>query len=56
MFSKFAFRMGKYDSEQVKSEDEFKVKYYALKMALDGKRIRGDQLYGMLVNETVGKT
>jgi hypothetical protein len=56
MFSKFVYRAGKYDQLVVRDEDEHKVKFYCLKMALDAKRIKCSDLYQLLVNETRNKT
>ncbi len=54
MFSKFAFKIGKYDRMNVSNDDKNidKIRYYALKMALDGKRIKPNELYNMLKQET----
>jgi len=53
MFSKFAFKVGKYD--QMNTTDSDEVKYYCLKMALDGKRMSGIELNNLLVNQTTNK-
>ena len=37
LFSKFAFKVGKYDNMTVKDEDLTQVKFYCLKMALEAK-------------------
>lgn len=64
MFSKFRFKMGHYDNETLSDFDArnkstvykyHQVKYYALKMALDGRRIKENDLFKLLVNETSGK-
>ena len=55
LFSKFMYSMGKYDTLQVKDEDLHKVKFYALKMALDAKRTSSLDLYRLLVAETIYK-
>jgi hypothetical protein len=39
LFSKFVFKEGKYDNMTVSDENAKNVKYYALKMALEGKRL-----------------
>ena len=52
LFSKFAFKMGKYDDMTVNESDLFKVKYYALKMALDAKKISNLELKNMLDAQT----
>ena len=53
MFSKFLFKLGKYDNMSVSNENATLVKYYALKMALEGKRTSEEKLYLQLVD--VGK-
>ena len=45
VFSKFAFKLGQYDNMSVSNENATLVKYYALKMALDGKRTSEENLY-----------
>jgi hypothetical protein len=55
LFSKFVYRAGKYDQMVVKTEDEFKVKFYCLKMALEAKRLNCSILHSMLLNETRNK-
>ncbi len=45
MFSKFVFKSGRYDNMSVSNENATLVKYYALKMALDGKRTSEENLY-----------
>lgn len=47
MFSKFAFKMGKYDAMNATASDE--IKYYALWMALEGKRISCRDLHSLLL-------
>ena len=45
IFSKFMFRAGKYDNMSTTDIDKKKVKYYALAMALESKRLKEtDQL------------
>lgn len=44
MFSKFVFKQGKYDNMTVSDESAEKVKFYALKMALEAKRMDESQL------------
>ena len=53
MFSKFAFKVGKYD--QMNATDSEEVKYFCLKMALDGKRMSGTDLNNLLVEQTKNK-
>jgi hypothetical protein len=64
MFSKFVFKMGRYDNMSVADYDSSnktrmykynKVKWFCLKIALDSKRIQPDGLYKMLLNETSSK-
>ena len=66
LFSKFLFKMGKYDNETLdeeKSRDNktttlnkyHQVKYYALKMALEAKRISCENLHNLLAKETFNK-
>ncbi len=38
LFSKFAFKMGKYDNMSIDKHDVKKIKYYCLQMALEAKR------------------
>lgn len=47
LFSKFAYKMGKYDQMEVNDSDTSKVKYYALKMALSAKRLKTEDLKQM---------
>ena len=54
MFSKFAFKMGKYDGMNVTASDE--IKYYALWMALEGKRLSCHDLFSMLLTNNLKKT
>jgi hypothetical protein len=53
MFSKFAFKAGKYDSMNATDSDE--IKYFCLKMALDGKRMSETQLLAMFVEQSKNK-
>ena len=53
MFSKFEFKKGKYD--EMNATDSDKIMYFCLKMALDGKRMSGGQLYNMLVEHSNSK-
>jgi hypothetical protein len=55
MFSKFAFKMGKYDTMVIDENQSTQVKYYALKMALEGKRLNCTDLFELFVNETLKK-
>jgi hypothetical protein len=56
MFSKLAFKAGSYDNMTVNDEDSHKVKYYALKMALEGKRLAESQLVKDLKTQFTQKT
>lgn len=51
MFSKFQFKLGKYDNLNPDDHNVTLAKYYALKMALDGKRISENGLARMLKYE-----
>lgn len=53
MFSKFAFQAGKYD--QMNTTDSEEIKFYCLKMALDGKRISAPDLLKMLNQQVANK-
>jgi hypothetical protein len=55
LFSKFAFKMGKYDNRTVSEQNLGMVKYYALKMALDGKRLPASNLTRMLEEQIESK-
>ncbi len=44
LFSKFAFKMGKYDNMSTENLDVSKVKYFCLKMALEAKRTTNEEL------------
>lgn len=55
LFSKFVFKMGKYANATVEPSDEVYVNSYALKMALDGKKISPQNLHNMLVNVSQSK-
>jgi hypothetical protein len=44
LFSKFAFKAGSYNNMTVSEKDSENVKYYALKMALEGKQLNESQL------------
>ncbi len=48
IFSKFAFKSGKYDGLTVAEKDADKVRYYCLKMALDSKRKNASELRQMI--------
>lgn len=54
LFSKFAFRMGKYDAMNTSVSDE--INLYALRMALEGKRFTSVKLFSMLVEQIENKT
>ena len=56
MFSKFVFKAGRYDNMSVSNENATLVKYYALKMALDGKRTTEENLYLQLKDVNKNKT
>jgi hypothetical protein len=47
MFSKFAFKAGKYNNMTVAVEDRSKVKFYCLHMALEGNRLNATELKAM---------
>ncbi len=55
LFSKFAFKMGKYDNITVEERSMSVVKYYCLKMALDAKRTSNDDLRKLLVQQNLNK-
>ena len=55
MFSKFQFKAGKYDHMDYKKYDVDEAKYYALKMALEGKRFTPSQLYFLFTKEILRK-
>ncbi len=44
-FSKFAFKVGKYDNLSIPIKDFDKVSVYCLKMALEGKRTDASDLH-----------
>ncbi len=58
LFSKFAFKMNKYDNTTISDSDSKyeQVKYYALKMALEGKRKSCKELNQMLKEINSKKT
>lgn len=47
-FSKFALKNGKYDNLSIPTINTEQVKYYCLKMALEGKRLSGADLFKQL--------
>lgn len=55
MFSKFQFKAGKYDSMDYSKQNTEIAKFYALKMALEGKRTKNKDLYQLFVKETAKK-
>lgn len=55
MFSKFKFKEGKYDDEDYKNYNTSQAKFYALKMAIEGKRNNPNQLYDLFLDEIVRK-
>jgi len=56
LFSKFVFKMGRYDNMTVSEEDAQKVKFYSLKMALEGKKHLESKLLNDLNVEGAKKT
>lgn len=54
LFSKFAFRMGKYNEMNTSESDE--INLYCLRMALEGNRFTCVKLYTMLVEQIANKT
>ena len=56
MFSKFVFKMGRYDNMTVSDGNATLVKYYALKMALEGKKLPESQLVTDLNSQASRKT
>ena len=53
MFSKFQFKVGNYDKMEIPNkENATLIKYYSLKMALEGKRIESKDLLKQLNDET----
>ena len=56
MFSKFVFKEGKYDNMSVTDEQAKNVKFYALKMALEGKRLGEETLVADLQAQASAKT
>ena len=55
MFSKFVFKTGAYDKMKVSEENATLVKYYALKMALEGKLLGEEQLASELKKQGLRK-
>ena len=53
MFSKFVFKEGKYDNMSVTDEQAKNVKFYALKMALEGKRLGEEKLVADLQTQAI---
>jgi hypothetical protein len=51
LFSKFVFKVGRYDNMTVSEEDAKKVKFYALKMAQEGKKTPEAELVNQLLVE-----
>ena len=56
LFSKFAFKVGKYDNMKVNDEDLKVVKFYCLKMALEGKNTSNGDLKLQLDTQVAAKT
>ena len=54
MFSKFQFKAGKYDNltSTIKSENTTLIKFYSLKMALEGKFTSLEMLFQMQFNQS----
>jgi hypothetical protein len=53
MFSKFQFKEGSYDEMEIPNKENASlVKYYSLKMALEGKNIEPKDLVKQLNDET----
>jgi hypothetical protein len=55
LFSKFAFKMGQYNETHLNDSSIHLVKFYALKMALDSKKLSCLQLHELLVTESAKK-
>jgi hypothetical protein len=56
LFSKFAFKVGKYDKMKVNDEDLKVVNFYCLKMALEGKNTSNGDLKLQLDTQVAAKT
>ena len=56
MFSKFAFKMGKYDNMTVSENEASTIKFYSLKMAIEGKRFSCKALHETLLAATSNKS
>lgn len=52
MFSKFEFKSGKYDNINYNKLDTNMVKFYSLKMAIEGKKMSPKDLLVLLNNQT----
>lgn len=56
MFSKFEFKAGNYDKMEIPiNENATFIKYYSLKMALEGKQTKSEDLFKQLNEETKKK-
>ena len=55
MFSKFEFKLGKYDSMNVDDNQARTVKYYCLKLALEAKRTSYEDLKKLLDQQNLNK-
>lgn len=56
MFSKFLFKMGRYDNMTLDAQNSEQVKFYALKMALGSKRMSNEELYSDFIKKTSSKS
>ena len=56
MFSKFVFKDGKYDNMTVSDANATLVKYYSLKMALEGKKVPEKELLTLFKDEANKKS
>ena len=52
LFSKFAYKDGDYNNMTISNLNFNQVKFYCLKMALESKRTKCDDLYKMLRKES----
>jgi len=55
LFSKFSYKVGKYDDMIVNDNDLGKVKFYCLKMALDAKKKSNEELKKMFDEQIATK-
>lgn len=56
LFSKFDFKAGKYNYTHLIGKNETSTKYYALRMALDGKNTPQNELLNNFINVTLNKS